>query len=381
MSEMSAAPRPAPAGWWRALEGVKMWIAWVLATVMGGLFGVLVVALGYNPLALYLLLMGPFVAPAVAALPQALLLRRGEGRGRVLGWVAASTPAGLLIVGYLLVDITNLPTWDDLTRWYIPVTLVVGLLVTGLQAAALNRVLAPVRLLAYVPVTTAGWIVGWSVYLLDIQASVIAATGFWRTVGPFLGYAVPFAFIGAASGLVLAPALVRRARDGALVAPAPVQTSVAAGEVSDRPGGRAVDPSAPPRRSAGAAHVRRFAWGYAVVGLLGGILPGILFLGSLNGAWPLLMLAIAIYYLSLPAAAWLMGRRGWQGIGWTAKGCVVGVVVTTALLLVVLLLSSGSPAPRTRVPDGFVATTIWLHPSRGALLMRAGAYSSRPQQP
>jgi hypothetical protein len=31
-------------------------------------------------------------------------------------------------------------------------------------------------------------------------------------VGPFLGYAVPYTFVGVASGLVLAPALARRAR-------------------------------------------------------------------------------------------------------------------------------------------------------------------------
>ncbi len=108
---------------------------------------------------------------------------------------------------------------------------------------------------------------------------------------------------------------------------------------------------------AGSAHVRRFAWGYAVLGLLGGILPGILFLtlflrslhaslgflGFLNGplpetlAGPILVVAAAIYYLSLPAAAWLVGRSGWQGIGWTANGYVIGVIVTTGVLILLLL--------------------------------------------
>ncbi len=98
MSEMSAAPGPAPEGWLRALEGVKMWIAWVVATVLGGLLGGLVLVLAYALAAGAGLLVNPFVAAAVAALPQGLLLRRGEGRGRgggrVLGWMAASTLGG-----------------------------------------------------------------------------------------------------------------------------------------------------------------------------------------------------------------------------------------------------------------------------------------------
>lgn len=234
---MNAAPSATQFGWLQAGRLVKSWIAWVAASAAGGWLSALVSALGFGLVAVLttsshstspsragieILPASFFIAAGMAALPQALLLSHGAApgrrRSRALGWIAAGAVGGLLGIGYLLYDNTSFPTWEDLTRWYIPITLVVSLLVAGAQGIVLKRILSPFRLLLYVAMTLAGWTVGWSVYLLDLEEAWVGAPRLWAVLGPVLSYAVPMTVIGAASGLALAPALARQVRNRALPA-------------------------------------------------------------------------------------------------------------------------------------------------------------------
>jgi hypothetical protein len=153
---------------------------------------------------------GPFVGAGIGAVPQALLLRRsaaeGQRSGRALAWITTSTLGGLLNIGYVFYDITSPPLWADVIRWYAPVTAVVSLVVAGAQTAALYRLVPMPRLLAYLPLTMVGWIVGWSISIVN---AVAAAQGgsLWARIDSYLWTAAPFALIGAFSGVVLSPRL------------------------------------------------------------------------------------------------------------------------------------------------------------------------------
>jgi hypothetical protein len=153
---------------------------------------------------------GPFVGAAIGAVPQALLLRRsasqGQRSGRELAWIATSTLGGLLVIGYLVYDITSAPSWADVIGWYAPVTAVVSLLVASAQTAALYRMVPMPRLLAYLPLTMAGWIAGWSIFMVNASAAAQGGS-LWARIDSYLWYAAPFALIGALSGVVLAPHL------------------------------------------------------------------------------------------------------------------------------------------------------------------------------
>jgi hypothetical protein len=194
----------------RWLRLLQMWIAWILVSVLGGLLYALTLVAAFALQSSIAILTGPFVGAAIGAVPQALLLSRsvaqGQRRGRALAWIATSTLGGLLALGYLFYDITTPPTWSDVIRWYAPVTTVVSLLVAGAQTAALYRMVPMPRLLAYLPLTMAGWIVGWGIVMLNAVAAAEGG-GLWAWVGSYLWIAAPFALIGAFSGVVLAPRL------------------------------------------------------------------------------------------------------------------------------------------------------------------------------
>jgi hypothetical protein len=91
-------------------------------------------------------------------------------------------------------------------RWYAPVTAVVSLVVAGAQTAALYRLVPMPRLLAYLPLTMGGWIVGWSISILNAVAAGLGGSVSAR-IDVYLWTVAPYALIGACSGVVLAPAL------------------------------------------------------------------------------------------------------------------------------------------------------------------------------
>lgn len=194
----------------RWLHLIQMWIAWILASVLGELLYGLTLVLAFALQSSLAVITGPFAGAAIGALPQALLLSRsaveGQRSGRALAWIATSALGGLLATGYLFYDITSPPTWSDVIRWYAPVTAIVSLLVAGAQTAALYRMVPMPRLLAYLPLTMAGWIVGWSIFMVNAVAAAEGG-GLWARVGSYLWIAAPFALIGALSGVVLAPRL------------------------------------------------------------------------------------------------------------------------------------------------------------------------------
>jgi hypothetical protein len=82
----------------------------------------------------------------------------------------------------------------------------------------------------------------------------------------------------------------------------------------------------------------------AVVGLVGGALPGVVFLAAArglltsDGLLPVLGVATLAYFLSLPVAVWQFGRRLGPG---AARGYVGGVIVATGVLLA-LLFTTGA---------------------------------------
>jgi hypothetical protein len=211
-----------------------MWFTWMAATLAGGVLQVLLLAFAFTTaaalnaqsqaresaqavwLASVLYLAAPFVAPALGALPQAVLVGRsavpGHQSRRALGWIAASALGGLLYIGYALYDNTSRPTWSDVLGWYGLVTVAVSLLVVGAQAAVLRQVASPSRLRAYLLLTAAGWLVSWSLFLVYSAGS--GGSGLWGRVGPYFWYAVPIGLIGACSGFVIAPLLSTRASAG-----------------------------------------------------------------------------------------------------------------------------------------------------------------------
>jgi hypothetical protein len=162
------------------------------------------------------ILAGPFVGAAIGAVPQALLLRRsaapGQWSGRALAWITTSTLGGLLEIGFYFValryDGASPPLLADVIHWVAPVTAVVSLVVAGAQTAALYR-LVPIRgLLAYLPLTMAGWIVGWSISTLNGDAAL--GGSLLARIDIYLWAVAPYVLIGAFSGVVLAPALSTR---------------------------------------------------------------------------------------------------------------------------------------------------------------------------
>jgi hypothetical protein len=220
----------------RRLKPILMWVAWIVATMVGGTLHVVILVVAFAAasalnaqyqvgvppqyvwLASIIYLAGLFVAPAIGALPQAVLVSRSAVLGRwgrgALGWIAASTLGGLLYVGFAMYDNTNRPNWNDVLGWYALVTTAVSLLVVGAQAAVLRQAVSPSRLRGYMLLTSAGWIVGWSIFVVNGGGAYDGGSGIWGRVGPYLWYAVPIALIGACSGFVLAPLLSTRASDG-----------------------------------------------------------------------------------------------------------------------------------------------------------------------
>ena len=205
---------------------IRLWATWVVISVCGQLLGMLIIVAAFwldgtrgagapSPLirlaTLLLLLTSPFVAFGMGAVPQALLLRRRWapvwGYERTTAWTLVGALSGLLFNGYLLYDITSPLGWNDVFAWYLPVTACVALLVTLLQAAVLWGLLAAPRLLLYVPLTIFGWIVGWSIFIVSPLVTGRIVSGVLAAEVQYLLYAVPFAVIAAASGLVLAAPL------------------------------------------------------------------------------------------------------------------------------------------------------------------------------
>jgi hypothetical protein len=202
---------------------IRLWATWVAISVGGQLLGLLILVAAFwlagtwgaydhtSPLvrlATELFLVSPFVAFGLGAVPQALLLQRRWapvwGYSRSGTWTLVGALSGLLFIGYLLYDITSPPGWSDWLAWYLPVTACVALFVTVLQAAALWRMLAAPRLLLYAPLTTLGWVVGWSTYTLTQIGTGLGLSGFLAALEEYLSCAVPLTVIAAASGLVLA---------------------------------------------------------------------------------------------------------------------------------------------------------------------------------
>ena len=185
----------------------------MLASVLGGMLSALPLVFGFALGSVPAIVTGPFVGAAIGALPQALLVSRsaaqGQRSGRVLAWVATSTLGGLLFIGFLFYDLTSPPTWEDVSHWYAPVTAVVSLLVAGAQTAALYQMVRMPHLVAYLPLTMVGWVVGWSIFMVNASATAQGGS-LWARVGSYLWTAAPFALIGAFSGVVLAPALSTR---------------------------------------------------------------------------------------------------------------------------------------------------------------------------
>lgn len=210
---------------------LQLWFAWTLASVLGGMLSALVLVLSFfavsSGLAIFAgsfagaatLVAGFFGGPAIGAVPQALLLRRsaeGQRSGRALAWIATSTLGGLLQVGFLFVEIgtrfigTNFPPlWADVLRSYVPVTAVVSLLVAGAQTAALYQMVPMPRLLAYLPLTLVGWIAGWTIFFMA-PSGAFEGGSLGARIGIYLWSVMPFALIGAFSGVVLAPHLSTR---------------------------------------------------------------------------------------------------------------------------------------------------------------------------
>jgi hypothetical protein len=202
------------------------------ATLAGGVLQVLILAFAFTTaaalnaqpresgqavwLASVLYLAALFVAPALGALPQAVVVGRSAAQGRqsrrALGWIGAGALGGLLYIGYAMYDNTSRPTWSDVLGWYGLVTVAVSLLVVGAQAAVLRQVVPASRPRAYTLLTAAGWLVGWTFFLVYSGGS--GGSGLWGLVGPYLWYGVPLALIGACSGFVLAPLLSTRASSG-----------------------------------------------------------------------------------------------------------------------------------------------------------------------
>jgi hypothetical protein len=95
-------------------------------------------------------------------------------------------------------------------------------------------------------------------------------------------------------------------------------------------------PSTTPAPLVAAPRATPFAWARAVIGLALGALPGAAFLPRANeafgsdGYWPILMGAIALFYLSMPLAAWQFRRPVRPGLAW---GYVGGVILATGAVL------------------------------------------------
>jgi hypothetical protein len=202
---------------------VRPWATWVAVSVGGQLLGLLILIGAFaladswsasgptSPLvalAGQLILVSPFVAFGVGAVPQALLLRRrwapAWGLGRISAWTIVGALSGLVFIGYLFYDITSPPGWNDVLAWYAPITACVALVVTLLQAAVLWGPVTVPRLLLFVPLTTLGWIVGWSYSIASHLGMGVGMNSFLAVLVVDLLYAVPLATIAAASGLVLA---------------------------------------------------------------------------------------------------------------------------------------------------------------------------------
>jgi hypothetical protein len=62
------------------------------------------------------------------------------------------------------------------------------------------------RFPVYLTLTMVGWIVGWSIFMLNAVAAGLGGS-LWARIDSYLWTVVPFALIGAFSGVVLAPAL------------------------------------------------------------------------------------------------------------------------------------------------------------------------------
>jgi len=200
-----------------------MWVAWAAATASGGLVYGLMISISFGvvphslttstppPAALIVRLSvvaNPFFAAALASIPPALLVGRltaPEHRAtRMVWWVIASGVGGFLIIAYLLVDITGPVTWDEIRYWYAPVTAIVAFLTTSAQALALLRLVSRFTLAFYIPITTIGWVIGWSLEILNSPGSDIP------DISVVLWFALPFLCIGICSGLVLAHQLSKR---------------------------------------------------------------------------------------------------------------------------------------------------------------------------
>jgi hypothetical protein len=203
------------------------WGAWAVATVVGGLLYGLVFDVGFSlasvvslsttaastavspqRVALYIglaLLLNPFLAAALGGIPTGLLighLAAPERRIlRIVLWTVASGVGGLLIIGYLLADITGPTTWEEVRYFYAPVTAIVAFLTASAQTLALLRLVSRFSLIFYIPITTIAWVIGWNVGLLNLS-------GGGMTV--LLLFAFSFLCIGIGSGLVLAPRLSAR---------------------------------------------------------------------------------------------------------------------------------------------------------------------------
>ena len=98
---------------------LQLWFAWILASVLGGMLSTLTLVLAYWQGSGLAIIAGPFVGAAIAAVPQALLVRRSaapeQRSGRALAWITTSTLGGLLEIGYLIIavlpyDITPRPS-------------------------------------------------------------------------------------------------------------------------------------------------------------------------------------------------------------------------------------------------------------------------------
>jgi len=73
--------------------------------------------------------------------------------------------------------------------------------VTNTQALTLVRTVSPGRLILYILLTTAAWVIGWSLLLFNSNGN---------DTGSYLWYIVPFLCIAIAPGLVLALSLRAR---------------------------------------------------------------------------------------------------------------------------------------------------------------------------
>jgi hypothetical protein len=102
-------------------------------------------------------------------------------------------------------------------------------------------------------------------------------------------------------------------------------------------------PSTTPAPPVAAPRATPVAWARAVVGLALGVLPGVALLPQASGAFssdgyhPILMAAVALYYLSLPLAAWQFRRPVRPGQAW---GYVAGVILVTVGGLAALVVTA-----------------------------------------